>query len=337
MAFNGIGEVLRSVLGVEPGAGDPVAVRAGGAPWLSFDEQHITISAWWRPESLPGKMTFWRWHTKTLGNRELEWLRISIETGNLAAIADAWSGAQGPIRTAISPGPEGVISAQSLLDLAHLLTGIGQWSQTRLSELDLQIAGIQEDDASFRGSAMQAWQWRVHTTEAKVYALPARLRTVAEPMVTTAGHITEFVDTLSANLTDLFQNKDGGVWSDPRRAVSFMFDRASLTSDGVELNSGHDLGSWLGRTGRPGADLILSFPDLGTSLSVFSGPAGWADLSTRMREYWARQVEQIFAPTIVTANTLEADLLGLGSSTTLDSDTTGPAARTPEHGRLRHQ
>ena len=313
-----------------------------GARWVWMESRHQKLSMTWAPSGEPGKVIFWRINGYYVFAKRVEWVVVQIsgpsaptENGGqiLETIGKAWTDlvTQGPTLF----GPRTHFDPQTIKDVENSLRTMSGWGDRVNTDLTKQIAGINDDDSSFRGSALEAFEHRVHGLQNQVRDISSELKPAQDAL--SAAHIeaTKFISTFRTEL-EAFRALDGGMWADPRQALIRILNSAMLvdTHDNTDLVQ-NSLGprtlvdpdgasirnTNVGPTEVNESPLLISFPtlpalfaDAGIDGSFFTEQQDafahetWAHVDHILRRAWATKVERAFTGTIAGARTLDTAL-----------------------------
>jgi hypothetical protein len=326
----------------------PAEVRPGvvkgsqGARWVWMESRHQKVVMTWHPSAEPGKVIFWRFNGYYVLASRVEWVVVQIsgpsaptENGGqiLETIGKAWTDlvTQGPTLF----GPRTHFDPQTIKDVENSLRTMSGWGDRVNTDLTKQIAGINDDDSSFRGSALEAFEHRVHGLQSQVRDISSQLKPAQDALSAAHVEATKFISTFRTELEAL-RALDGGMWADPRQALIRILNSATLVdsqhnTDLVKSSLGPrtlvdpDGASIRNTNGGPAevneSPLLISFPtlpamfaDAGIDASFFTEQQDafahetWAHVDHILRRAWATKVERAFTGTIAAARTLDRAL-----------------------------
>jgi hypothetical protein len=329
-------EIINYILGFALGAKgsggaiDPaVTLKAiespGGAPWIQHTSQGDKLTGGWYPGKEDGKIVFWRKMKGTF----VEWVHVSLagaatpglnkadsgsSAGTLGAIKEAWGALVTEAPGLVGPGK--VLDGNSIGETAIMFEGAARYFDLNLNSLKTQIEQLDQNEATFRGSASESYVQRVRTAMVKVEGARAAADKWQKALGDSAASANAFGNDLRNRVTNL-HSAEGGRLLVPQNYVISLFNSATLTTTAdLTLEMNRNKNKDLASNGVAGAiegsavldqmnftpTMMISFPGSieGGPWDVFV-PAVWPQIDALMRASWVKKVREVFnAPISIT-------------------------------------
>jgi hypothetical protein len=370
-----IEEAVKAILGLGLGATGPDGAidptvrpteveKPSSPPWLLRTHQEDKLTAGWSPGKTDGKITFWR----KMAGTHVEWVEVELAGGSgvaapsitnpdtgasggtLTKLRDAWVAFARDVPGLMGPGK--VLDPQSLVDAQTMFTAAAEYFEDKHTQMADQIAHLNRDDSTFRGSASAAFVQRVGVAMVKVAGALDRVRTWNDEVTTAHTSAQNFRDKLDAEITALISTYDGALLV-PQNFVIKLLNGAGLRStysdwnaSEQQLNNGHNLTTNGVVGGQPGGvaldvihtttpTIMMSFPDIpGREWDVFN-PTSWVEIDQAIRALWATKMKAAFPETLAAASKVVTDFQAARGGAAAAEDPAQPQNASPQAGRRR--
>jgi hypothetical protein len=309
----------------------------GAAHWLTVTEhsQYVVRGTFQAPTPTAEKIMFWR----RKPGAYIEFVNVRLTDGSsaptattgttdngqksdiLSTLSKAWTGFSEIVPTLMGPGK--ILDPGSIEDAGFFFQVIADYYQRMHDEMAAQIADLNRDDESFRGSASEMFEQRIQVAMIKVAGARQREERWREAVKNVYYGAGAFQRALLEEL-EVLKAAPSNDLRIPHNFVVNVFARAHMEStEGI----GRDV-TWYGDT--PGQavsatgtsndsindrfhaaniGLYISFPaDFGGGPWNVFDDANWLDIDHHIRYAWAQRMLHTFPRTIEAARVLTRNI-----------------------------
>ncbi|GAB3156677.1 hypothetical protein GCM10027290_54910 [Micromonospora sonneratiae] len=314
----------------------------GPGYWLIAQSSTLSHTGGWAPEYNKDAVTFYKWSQDGAIKRITRltvWVGLTNRNNDqgqerntsdptktvnptanpVIALGSAWETIRNEIPLVAGVGtsfdPNSIAAVRQILGV---LTSHAMKISGRLTD-QMNLVNIKSDD--FKGSAESAWYRRVQSANRYVSDIHDQFKRWDGVLYQAEEAMKKFVKALLDANNKWSEITPAGTWQHPYRVIAAMFNQSTLQygdlhdgrSNAWDLgsqyaNTGNKTGNKNGRTPIPGKDVgaVLWTPPSWLKYHSFDAfnIGEWNKLDQHLRQMWANNVINTFAPVLTAATSL---------------------------------